>query len=930
MMKGKWKIRSSVLQSIAMSVLFVLSFMSIFLLYYAMLHSEISKKIAKNGELCAMESSHRVDKYLSVGTDIMRVACRTLDKMIRDGRSRAEMLDYLLNQSAAIESIMSGNSNGIYGFIEGEFLDGTGWKPDAGFIPVERPWYIGARGNSGRIAVIDPYLDVRTGRVVITLSKTLCDGKSVIAIDFFMDRLQSITEELAARGESDMEIVLDRMYHVITHSNRSEIGKNYLAEDDTFGSALVKGFRASKKDSFSFEAGGMEYIAYAVPVANDWLCVSVFNATSAFRQLIDMLNFTVIMSLLVISIAVLFINSYNERERLAQQMNEKAEREAAANEAKSSFLSNMSHEIRTPINAVLGMNEMILRESGEQKTLEYAGNIRTAGNALLGLVNDILDFSKIEAGKMEIISADYDLSSLINDLVTMVQARADKKGLQLKLDFDEKLPRRLNGDEVRIRQAITNILTNAVKYTQKGRITFRIGYEKILNDPNAVYLNISVSDTGIGIKPEDIEKLFSQFERIEEKRNRNIEGTGLGLNITRSLLEMMGSSLKVESVYGKGSKFSFCLRQKVVSWEPLGDYEIAYRASLSEQKRYHEKFIAPDAAVLMVDDTPMNLTVFRNLLKSTKVQVDTAGGGAEGLALTRKKKYDILFFDHMMPEKDGIETLHELKAEVNNLNLKTPAICLTANAISGAREKYLAEGFDDYLTKPIDSNKLEGMMMRYLPPEKVIGHSGEDAAPEEPAVELPEWLSGIDEIDIDTGLKHCGGAEGYLETLKIYGENAEANAAGIEGFWSKRDLSNTTIKVHALKSTSRAIGAESLGALAEKLEFAGKAGDSAALDAELDGLLARYRALGVALSPLYASEKEARNEEALPLISDDELREAYDSIREFAASLDADSVAYAVEYLDGFRIPEDERERVEQLRAAVRSFDWDRISALFK
>ena len=618
--------------------------------------------------------------------------------------------------------------------------------------------------------------------------------------------------------------------------------------------------------------------------------------------------------------------------RVRVQVQESAElREAKAaaekaSQAKSDFLSNMSHEIRTPINAVLGMNEMILRESDEQEVIEYAENIRTAGSTLLGLINDILDFSKIEAGKMEIIPVDYDLSAVINNLVNMIQARMEKTGLQLKLHFVEKTPRRLNGDEVRIRQVITNLLTNAVKYTEKGSVTFRIGFERIPSDPKSVILDISVSDTGIGIKPEDMTKLFSEFERIEEKRNRNIEGTGLGLSITRRLLEMMGSKLKVESSYGKGSTFSFRLKQKVVSWEPLGNYETAYHASLAERKQYHEKFTAPDAVVLMVDDTPMNLTVFRNLLKQTKVQIDTAERGAEGLELMRSKKYDIIFLDHMMPEKDGIETLHELKTDAANPNLHTPAICLTANAISGARERYLAEGFDDYLTKPIDADALEEMMMKYLPKEKVIKQTGGKDTPEEPSVELPEWLCKIEEIDTGSGLKHCGGKEGYLETLKIYGSDAAANADKIENFWRTRDLANTTIKVHALKSTSRAIGAESLGALAEKLELAGKAGDTAALDAELDGLLARYRTLGAALSPLYAPQGEAQGD--LPLISDDKLREAYGAIREFAENFDAEGAESALSYLEGFRIPEGEQERVEQLHGAVRGFDWGRVNEI--
>ena len=611
------------------------------------------------------------------------------------------------------------------------------------------------------------------------------------------------------------------------------------------------------------------------------------------------------------------------------QIKEAKEEAEYANQAKSHFLANMSHEIRTPINAVLGMNEMVLRESDDPDILMYSEKIKTAGSTLLGIINDILDFSKIEAGKMEIIPVDYDLSSVINDLVSMIQKRADDKELLLKLDFDEETPKLLHGDEVRIKQVITNILTNAVKYTEKGSVTFHIGYERIPDEPENVYLDVSIRDTGIGIKPEDMEKLFSEFERIEEKRNRNIEGTGLGMNITQRLLEMMDSRLKVDSVYGEGSTFSFRLKQAVVQWEALGDYEAAYRASLASRKKYKEKFTAPDAAVLVVDDTPMNLEVLKSLLKRTGIQIDTAASGNDGLALARGKKYDLIFLDHMMPDKDGVETLHELRAEADNPNLQTPTVCLTANAISGAREQYLAVGFDDYLTKPIDADRLEEMLMQYLPKEKLHQTDSGEADAEPPAPGIPDWLRGIDGLDAGQGLSHCGSEETYLDTLTIYGKNAPASADEIESLWRAGDLANTTVKVHAIKSLSRAIGAEGIGALAEKLELAGKAGDADAVGAELGDLLARIRALCVSLAPLCGGD-EAAEDESLPLISGDELSEAYEELRGFAASMDAQSAAYVFDFLAGYRLPQDERERVKKVKRAIDAFEWEQAGELLK
>ena len=393
-------------------------------------------------------------------------------------------------------------------------------------------------------------------------------------------------------------------------------------------------------------------------------------------------------------------------------------RAIAASEAKSAFLSNMSHEIRTPINAVLGMNEMILRESDDQTILSYSENIKAAGSTLLGLVNDILDFSKIEVGKIEIIPVDYDLSAIIHDLANLIYIRTDAKGLEFRLDIDSSIPKMLNGDEIRIKQVITNILTNAAKYTEKGSVTLKLACKELDKDNSRAVIRVSVIDTGIGIKPEDMEKLFAKFERIEERRNRRIEGTGLGMSITRSLLEMMGSKLEVESVYGQGSTFSFDLEQRVVAWDQIGDYEQSYKDRQSKREKYKEKLHAPEARVLVVDDNNVNLMVFQFLIKNTMIQTDTAESGDECLKKTAGKKYDIIFLDHMMPNMSGTQTLQELRKQSSNPNQNTPVVCLTADAISGAREQYILAGFTDYLTKPIYPDQLEDMLIELLPKEK--------------------------------------------------------------------------------------------------------------------------------------------------------------------------------------------------------------------
>ena len=797
------------------------------------------------GEDKAVAITADLENYLDTAKSVLWLAADTVDHMVQKGATHDEIVEYITRESTNTEAQFDESYTGIYGVINGEYVDGVGWVPPEDYEPTSRDWYKTTVAGQGEVVIVSPYVDAQTGNVIISVGRSLSNNENALALDLTLNGVQDIVEDIQING-SGYCYILNNDGMVIAHHDRSENGKHY--NDDPDHQELYKKITETKKGNFVTDIDGEKCTVFVDKVMDQWYLVIVTKNSELYHAPMSLLVVSIIITFIVFMLISLFyIIGYrserkffvrleemkeNERKKDYEAKVLKLEKSAAdsANKAKSNFLADMSHEIRTPINAILGMNEMILHESKEKDTIDYASNIKSAGTTLLSIINTILDFSKIEDGKMSLVPVEFKTIDLINELVNSISKRAREKNLELRLDVDENLPSVILGDDVRISQVIMNLLTNAVKYTEKGYVLLKI---KSLNKKeNKQQILISVKDTGIGIRREDIDKLSISFERVDEKKNRHIEGTGLGISIVTKLLEMLGSRLQIKSEYGVGSEFFFELPVEVVDETPVGKYDLSVRAP---QKKVESQIgiRAPKARVLLTDDNEMNLKVAANLLKLFEIRPVICNSGVEAIEKMKTGEYDVLFLDHMMPEMDGIETLKYLQEM--SLVRNTKIIALTANAVVGAREMYFEAGFDDYLSKPIDIPELELILKKYLPQDIVeeIDINAQDEENDERCVsenndtsetkslsETFEKLRALN-LSVEDGLNYCGGdADFYIEILNDYVTAAAEKIERLDSLLQEENLKDYKILIHSVKSASKTIGAMELFERSRDLELA--------------------------------------------------------------------------------------------------------------
>lgn len=624
--------------------------------------------------------------------------------------------------------------------------------------------------------------------------------------------------------------------------------------------------------------------------------------------------------LALLAIGVFRILSVDARARESDALRAAKELAEQANESKGRFLANMSHELRTPINTILGMNEMVLRETSEDNTRERAMDVKSSAQILLGLINDVLDFSRIESGMLTILPVDYDLSGLVRNLSLLSDNRARAKSLIYEAEIEPSLPLKLYGDDIRIQQVLANLLTNAVKYTSAGTVTLRMSGSRTGEDD--IMLHCEVTDTGMGIKPEDVEKLYSltPFTRVDENRNRSVEGSGLGLPIIINLLHLMDSQLHIDSVYGEGSKFWFDLPQKVVSAEPIGDIHKRLEQQAREYE-YHTVLYAPRAKIMVVDDNSLNRKIFVSLLKETGIQITTASSGFKCLELVQEEHFDLIFMDHLMPEMDGLETFKRLQSLENNLCKSTPVIALTANAFVEVRDMFLAAGFNAFMSKPVVSEKLEALLLKMLPSELLEKEPPREQRKKE--TELPV----LEGVNWDFALLHLADHDLLLSTLRDFARGLERETENLTELERKLDepegISNYRTRVHAIKSTSATVGILSVSELARLLEAAAMAGDRARIERLSPVLMEELERTKERLAPLIVDTKERK-----PLEEKEQLADILELLRSALADMDITQSDALCEQLDSYEYEPHLRGPVQELIEAVSSLDFELADTL--
>jgi signal transduction histidine kinase/DNA-binding response OmpR family regulator len=702
----------------------------------------------------------------------------------------------------------------MYGYINGEFIAGNRWTPPDSYAVTERPWYLAAMRDTDKVGYTVPYIDEYSGAVILSAAHVLKNEQGnnagIIAVDIDIRGISVYVKSLKAAQEGYEMLLINQDFVYIAHPDESCLGKRLheiSAEHAALADVVLQGIQKQEPVTVKDYDGRTVKIFFRA-LNNGWYLGVALP--------VDMRYYSSYSAACILSgIGILFILILHHSIVQMGKAWMKADQE---NRSKTSFLARMSHEIRTPMNAILSLVEIILRKNISKDVREQMLIIKRSGITLLALINDILDLSTLEAGQLQLEAKKYRIASLINDVATVIRVRIGNKPLDFNITIEDDVPAELIGDELRIKQILINLLTNAVKYTRAGRVELTVSVKK--KDDTHGTVVFRVSDTGIGIKQKDIDLLFTEFSRVDTKRNRSIEGTGLGLAIVKTLCKAMDGAIAVSSVYGQGSAFTVSLPQS------FGEEKTAPESRDAEELAGFESkpsFVSPNAHVLVVDDIYTNLMVAEELLKFYELRIDTATNGEEALRLIQENVYDLVFMDHMMAEMDGIETTRRIRLLGNNdpYFRHVPIIALTANVFVEFRELFLKNGFNDFLAKPIEVGKLYAILKKWIPSNK---QQATDKSPY--MADAGGGSLALRSIDVQKGINNTGGSlSTYIKVLRMFYHDAEERIPRIKNAAAEGDTVLYTTMVHALKSASRSIGAAEFGDFAEAMEAIGRNGD---------------------------------------------------------------------------------------------------------
>lgn len=623
---------------------------------------------------------------------------------------------------------------------------------------------------------------------------------------------------------------------------------------------------------------------------------------------------------------VVLLFDVTETRNYIEEIKRVREQAEQANIAKSAFLANMSHEIRTPMNAIVGFSDIIMEESRGRKVYEYACDIKSSSRNLLALINDILDLSKVESGKMELLLSQYHVKTLVNEVLNMMDMVASRHGLRLLSEFDMSVPCRYLGDEGRIKQILINILNNALKFTKEGYVKIFVAGEP--KEEDVEWLSFRIEDTGCGIREQDLAAIFENFRQVDSMRNRSVEGTGLGLSITKRLVELMQGTIEVESVYGEGTAFTVKIPQKIMDKRSLSEVP-------EEDVRIEERlepFLARDCKALVTDDNLINRKVVRTFLQSYGMEIDEADSGMAAIELVRGKRYDIIFMDHMMPVMDGIETVRVIRSECGENGSLPKIIALTANAMDGVRETFLNNGFEDFITKPLDRRRLHEALQRWIPenrrtPSKTWFHDGTANASRQ--MEFKDiFIEGIDTDEL-AGI-YSGSVKDYQELLDLYCLDGKRKLALLRELLEKRDYKTYGIEVHGLKSASANVGAMKLSKMAREHESAVARGDATFVDSHARQLLAEYEEQIRFIREYLEQGRNKENEGSEREIENAKLLQGIKEALGFLENFRSKQCARKLDDILQYRLRESTKVKLTEIKEQLRLYEDDAAEQLLR